>query len=457
MKGGMKTTRRDFLRWMGGGVGAMAWGTFPQPFARRLEAMEPEGDRKLLFLFQMGGNDGINTVIPRGDPEYNAITRPTLFIPEAQALDLGNGFAQLHPRMAPLMEIYDRVGLTGRAGPGNLAVLHRIGYRGQSRSHFDSQQYWQNGVPGDAGLEEGFLYRRLALTTPLADPQNPLVAAALSSAQMVALKGAQPIPNFSRPEQFNVLGNASRAAKFLGQLPGPDGLGSGLLGLYGGAEDAPGRPYRALIHGTGRQLGGTIGALQEAMQSGTYVPENGAVYPTGSLGDKLRLAAMLFKRTEVQVVGLNVGGWDLHSRQGQINGEHGRLLGEVALGFQALHRDLQAQWDRMLLVTMTEFGRTSRENGAQGTDHAESSVMLVAGGGVKGGVYNCDATRWAAGDLFSKSERYVALRTDFRAVFGEIFTGHFGDPTSLLESIMPGYGAAAVADPAGFVPLGFLG
>ena len=105
---------------------------------------------------------------------------------------------------------------------------------------------------------------------------------------------------------------------------------------------------------------------------------------------------------------------------------------------------------------MTEFGRTSRENGSQGTDHADSSVMLLAGGGVNGGVYNCDATTWKAGDMFSKSGRYLARKTDFRAVFGEIFTRHFGDAPALLDEIMPGYTQAASANPATFQPLGFL-
>ena len=165
---------------------------------------------------------------------------------------------------------------------------------------------------------------------------------------------------------------------------------------------------------------------------------------------------MLLKRTPVKVLGLNIGGWDTHTGQGQITGSQANLLNEVALGFRALYRDLQAQWDKLIIVTMTEFGRTSEENGSKGTDHAESSVVFVAGGGVKGGVYNCDATTWKQGDMFSKSGRYLARRTDFRAVFAEIFARHFGDNPALLDEIMPGYSAAAFKAPDTFQYLNFL-
>lgn len=455
----MNMNRRQFLK-----AGLMSCGalglnmTSPMFLQRQLLAADPEADRKLLFIFQRGGNDGINTVIPRGDPDYNSDTRPTLFLPESTALDTGNGFAQLHPRLQPLMEIYNRTALNGAAGPGNLAVLHRIGYYNQSRSHFDSQQYWENGTPGDSALEEGMIYRQIDRTLDLSDPRNSFVAAALSSSQMVSLKGPKPLPNFERPDQFAFAGSSAQVAKFLGKGPqNPGGAdGSGLMGLYGGAPDHHWKDYRPLVHQTGQLLGSTIETLQNAIAAGQYVPENGAAYPTGSFGQKLQQAAMLFKRTPVRVLGMNLGGWDTHTSQGQANGNHGDRLYELALGLQALYRDLQSQWDKLLIVTMTEFGRTSEENGSRGTDHAEASVMFVAGGAVKGGVYNCDASTWQQGDMFSRRGRYLSRRTDFRSVFGEIFTGHFGDDPALLNQIIPGYAAAAEMTPSDFMPLGFL-
>ena len=137
--------RRDFLQ--AAGATAIGFGLHllgPAAWMRRVLADGPN-DAKLIFIFQRGGNDAVNTVIPYGDPEYNATNRPTLYIPRDSAIDLGNEFAGLHPRLAPLMDIYNHPDLNGQAGPGNLAVLHRIGYAGQSQSHFDSQQYWETG------------------------------------------------------------------------------------------------------------------------------------------------------------------------------------------------------------------------------------------------------------------------------------------------------------------------
>jgi uncharacterized protein (DUF1501 family) len=423
---------------------------------RRILAGPAEGSRKLIFIFQRGGNDGVNTVIPRGDPQYSQANRPTLFIDDADALDLGNGFAQLHPALQPMMEIFNSTALNGVAGPGNLAVIHRVGYAGQSQSHFDSQQYWENGVPGNPTLDEGMLYRQIEKTM---DPAtNHVAGISISGSQMVALKGALPLPTISSVDSFSFSGSASKIQKFLGTLPtapvGPDG--KGLLGAYGGPRDLPGRPYRDLVYGTGLVLADSMQIVQDAVSQGAYTPSNGAVYPDDSLGQKLRQVAMLLKRTPVRILGANVGGWDTHTNQGGAQGYHARILGSLAQGFQALYRDLQDQWQDIVVVTMTEFGRTSKENGSRGTDHAYACVVFAAGGGVKGGVYNCDASTWAAGDLFSQSSRYVKRRTDYRAVFGEIFLQHFGDDMATLNQVIPGYSQAAAAQPQDFAPLGFL-
>ena len=139
----MNISRRQFLK-----ASSLAWGALginllsPGVFQRRLLASDMPNDRKLIFIVQNGGNDGLNTLIPTGDSSYNTTARPTLYIPPNHAIDLGNGFAQLHPAMQPIMELYNSTRLNHRMGPGNLAILHRVGYSGQSQSHFDSQQYW---------------------------------------------------------------------------------------------------------------------------------------------------------------------------------------------------------------------------------------------------------------------------------------------------------------------------
>jgi uncharacterized protein (DUF1501 family) len=451
----MSFTRRKFLQ--AGGLTALGLGLnlFNSQDKVLANAMG-EQDTKLVFIFQRGGNDGVNTVIPYGDSEYNTGNRPTLFIPRASAIDLGNDFARLHPRMAPIMEIYDHPDLTGIDGPGNLAIIHRVGYEGQSKSHFNSRQYWENGVPGDPSFEEGMIYRQVALTmNPM---ENNLVAAGMSNSQMVALKGPLPIPTIGNVETFSFSGEPISSIKFIGQSPTiPQGTnGSGLLGAYGGPHDFPGKLYRDLVYGTGLALTNSMNIVQEAVAQGPYMPSGEASYPTGGFGDRLKQIAMLLKRTNARVLGVNIGGWDNHTNQGKINGRHGNLLAQVAQGYRALYRDLQDQWDKLLIVTMTEFGRTSRENGSKGTDHGHACVMFVAGGLVHGGVYNCDASTWSEGDLFSADGRYVERRTDFRAVFGEIFMRHFGDNEDVLEQVIPGYTQAAQKNPGDFEFLNFL-
>ena len=453
----MSWTRREFLR--AGSITALGAGlglAKPGMFGNKALAGRMHSDTKLIFIFQRGGNDGVNTVIPYGDSEYNRSSRPSLFIPRAGAIDLGNDFARLHPRMAAMMEIYNHPALTGVDGPGNLAILHRIGYKGQSKSHFNSRQYWENGVPGDPSFEEGMIYRQVALKmNPL---ENNLVAAAMSNSQMVALKGPLPIPTIGNVETFSFSGDPAGSIKFIGKSPGmPQGLdGSGLLGAYGGPRDFPDKPYRELVYGTGLALANSMNIVQDAVAQGPYVPSGGANYPGGDFGNRLEQIAMLIKRTNARVLGVNIGGWDTHTNQGRIYGRHGNLLAQVAQGFQALYRDLRDQWNKLLIVTMTEFGRTSKENGGKGTDHGHACVMFVAGGSVRGGVYNCDASTWADGDMFSIKDRYVKRKTDYRAVFGEIFTRHFGDSEDMLETIIPGYTQAALDNPGDFERLNFI-
>jgi len=453
----MSCTRREFLQVggltaLGAGLGFLS----PEISKSRLFANGVDEDTKLVFVFQRGGNDGVNTLIPYGDPEYNVGNRPSLYIPPARAIDLGNGFARLHPSMAAMMEIYNHPDLTGIDGPGNLALIHRAGYAGQSKSHFDSQRYWETGMPGDPTFEEGMIYRQVALTmNPM---ENSLVAAAMSSSRIVALQGPLPIPTIQDPETFTFSGDPVEVSKFIGQLPStPQGLdGCGLLGTYGGPGDFPDKPYRDLVYGTGLALTDAMSIVQDAVAQGPYEPSEGAVYPAGSFGERLAQIAMLLKRTPARVLGVNIGGWDTHTNQGQITGRQANLLRQVAQGYRALFRDLHEQWDKLIVVTMTEFGRTSKENGSAGTDHGHAGVMFVAGGRVRGGVYNCDAATWSEGDLFSDNERYVSRRTDFRAVFGEIFTRHFGDSRDVLEQVIPSYTEAARDNPGDFESLNFL-
>ena len=455
--------RRQFLGKSAQALSSLALsGLFiPRVFNSRALAQNALGanrKKKLIYIFQRGGNDGLNTLIPRGDQNYNTGLRPTLFIPETAGIDTGNGFAQLHPSFAPMMEVYNHTSINGLSGLGNVAMIHRVGYRGQTRSHFDSQQYWENGSPGSPNMNVGMLYRRLDNALDLTSQENPLVAASISGSQLVALRGPKPLPNFERASDFSFPGSAVKKHKFLGRIPNREtgDLGSGFLGAYGAIAPMYMKKHQSLVGGTGVLLGATMETLEQAVAQGTYTPVAGANYPPGRFGSKLMEAAMLMKRTDIQVVGMNIGGWDTHTSQGQQTGSHPLLLQYIAQAVQALSVDLEDQWEDLIVVTLSEFGRTSMENGSRGTDHAEAGVMMLAGGNVNGGIYNCDRTSWEDDAIFQVNGRYLSHRTDYRAIFAEIFTRHFGDSSAALDSIIPGYNDAVRMDADKFKFLDFL-
>lgn len=443
---GMK--RRDFLK-SGAALSALTVGMMPGlPFGgsvcppalqRRLLAGPTDlCDKKLLFIFLTGGMDGINAVIPQGDSSYSTNSRPTLHIPDTSGIDLGNGFAQLHPLLDGMMDIYNA---------GDLALVHRVGYRGQNLSHFSSRQFWQNGTL-DGNLEVGIFNRLIESSASICSDSFP--AAAIYDRLPVALRGPRRVPHFRDPRDYGFHGTTNQVSKLIGQGPSA-GTAGGLLGFYEGTQDFPNKPYRDEIYSAGNALIKTLSIIENVNPS-AYSP--GGQYPGTPFGERARIAAQLFKETPAQIIGIELDGWDTHAKQAHGFDVFCPQLGGV---FRALYHDLQDQWDDLVVMTMSEFGRTSDENGSTGTDHAHASVMFVAGGAVNGGVYNCDATTWSNGDIYSFEGRYLAHRTDFRSVLGEVFRGHFGDSDAVVGTAIPNYSGLASADPLGFTPLGLFG
>ncbi|MEM7166519.1 MAG: DUF1501 domain-containing protein [Planctomycetota bacterium] len=453
--------RRDFVKVGASGLalGALSPMWRPWMMTQKAYAAGPVNPKKLLVIFMRGGNDGVNTVIPQGDTDYNTTTRPTLFIPDTQSLDLGNSFARLHPAMSSLHNLFNL---------GDVALIHRVGYDNQSRSHFSSQQYWETGNPGDASFHEGFLYRYVVDKFDL--DMNPLAAVSLSNKLMEIFSGQEMITHFPAIENFTLdLGPIGGGDKLLGLLPDnavdPPSIGSGMLGWYGQSQGSHG--HDALIKEAGVSMGLALNTLQaQGVDPSTYVPAPGAVYPddTNPAGfpaasfpffQKIRDAAILLKNTDLRIAGVELDGFDTHAGQGAANGAQAALLSYVSHAIEALSIDLASTWDDTLVVTLSEFGRTSEENGSVGTDHGESSCMVVAGGGVNGGVYNCDPLTWPTGSLFSTGNgRYVERVTDFRAVFGEILNKFYSVPIPELDEVFPGYSTYA-GDPT-FNFLNFL-
>ncbi|MBI4605348.1 MAG: DUF1501 domain-containing protein [Planctomycetes bacterium] len=457
--------RRKFLHWSAASLTALGLCGMP-PFLRRALAGPLTSGKKLLFIFLRGGIDAVQAVIPYGDtgiPGQGKKTylqaRPTLGVDPAAAHDL-NGFVSLHPAMQDaaeadgprLADIFHGT-LDGRGK--HLAVLHRIGYESQNRSHFSSQQFWENGVPGAATLEAGVFNRYL---TEYLEQGNPLPGATVNGNQMVIMKGPTQLPVLRSINDYALPANVP-----LGTPPSPPNvLGTGLRGAYGQTTYNPAIPYNPLTYSTGVALLDSLRFFEENVRSVPYAPEPEAVPYYAAIADRgfagfLQDAARLLKQVpQLQITGVNQNGYDTHGGE---DGAFPRLVGDLALALTALYLDLKPIWDDTVVVTMSEFGRTSEENGNRGTDHGESTVMFVLGGPVAGGVYNADPSRWSSGDLFSTANgRYVAHRTDFRSVYADLIRKHLGDPAGRIDAVIPGTTALEAQNANGyFSSLGFLG
>lgn len=375
------------------------------------------GKRKtLIAIFQRGAVDGLNVVVPLGEANYYEL-RPSIAIPKTEAINL-DGFFGLHPSMSAFKPLWDSK---------RLAIVHASGSPDNTRSHFDAQDYMESATPGVKSTSDGWLNRYLRSN----QDSEPSLFRAVSMTKTMprVLQGRAPAVAMSNLSDF-----AIRAGK-------------SSENLQGGFEAIYARETKDSLAGMGRETFEAVNYLKKANPA-QYQPENGAQYPRNQFGTSLLQIAQLIKAgVGLEVAFTDIGGWDTHVNQGNSRGQLANLLTQFSSGIAALNQDLGQRMDDVVVLTMSEFGRTVRENGNRGTDHGHANAMLVLGNGVKGGkVYG----QWPG----LKSEqlyegRDLALTTDFRDVFGEIATRHLGSTD--VKSVFPGYGLS----PSKFK--GFLG
>ncbi len=481
--------------------------------------------KKLFFIWLRGANDSLNSVIPILDDAY-APSRPDLkIIPSGnegatgaayfpassndpasldfgtyhytQALPLGNGFAALHPSLKFLAQVYNA---------GDLALVHRVAYPNQSRSHFDSQNYWENGNPNNGLSKDGIFYRTI-LESGLANTA-PLTGVSIQSALPLILRGSDAaMTNLTDPTRYNLLAVPSPAADAKSDAalfaangyPFPAKKSRELLGLQ----------YENLQKTLGLFSGIDFNEDPTTQGSGNYYrddeitdndlpwanatpnpklgdPNRGYyLFPTtnaknggwlrpggGPAGNKyvvqpnmesffknLKAAALVLNKTDAIIAGTEIGGFDTHKAQGTLNGQHPYLNRAIGWSMYALRKYFtlyadKTAWDNVVVVTLSEFGRTTIQNSDLGTDHAEAGVMFIGGGKIKGynklggslsGVFNCgpsDPIPWqtgTSGSMFGVSGRYLQRATDYRSVLGEIIRKHLGATQGQLNRIIPGY------------------
>ncbi len=519
------TNRREFLSLAGkaGMAAALASVCNVPGFLKRAMAEGTIGSgKKVLFIWLRGANDALNSVIPVQDTAY-ATSRPNVRIPTDAgtnyatsgipcdyplagagstygtfpfAVRLGNGFAALHPSLKFLAPVYNA---------GDLALIHRVGYPKQSRSHFDSQNYWENGNPNNNLSKDGIFYRTI-IQSGLAG-QGVTGVSIQSSLPLILRGSAAALTNLTDPERYDVFGVPSTAS------PGSNTKATNAI-TQANSYTFTAKQNRELLYNQYQSLSATLqefGAINFTEAGNTYqddlktdgdntwLPINAQsqsigdpakgyfLFPTSAdknggwrrpdasiTGNKyvvdpshqsffynLKAAALVLNHTSAIIAGTEIGGFDTHQNQvtpgNSVAGAHANLQRVIGWAMYGLRKYFsnhanQASWDNMVVVTLSEFGRTSRENNDFGTDHAEGNVMWVAGGGVKGygagnpsGVFNCapgDTIPWVTGNsgsMFGVSGSYLKRTTDFRSVLGEIIRKHLGATQNQLNSIIPGY------------------
>ena len=364
-------------------------------------------NRRLVVIFQRGAADGLNIVVPYREKNYYAM-RPSISIPQNQVLDL-DGFFGLHPSLALFKPLYDQ---------GHLAVVHAAGSPDMSRSHFDAQDYMESGTPGLKATQDGWLNRALqAEDLRHRDPHTAFRALALSSEVPLTLAGKIPAIALNNVNGFAVGGRG----------PAPSPAANAFEAMYGDSGDR-------IFHAAGDETFEAVKMLRAANPA-QYTPGPGVEYPSSDFGNNMRQIAQLLKANlGVEAAFTDIQGWDTHHNQGGAEGQLSNRLRDFSAAIAGFWRDLGDNAENVTLVTMSEFGRTARENGTGGTDHGHANAMFVLGGNVKGGkVYG----RWPGLDDHQLNEgRDLALTTDYRQVLGEVVNKTLG--ANNYELVFPG-------------------
>lgn len=410
----LRFSRRYFLKQ--GGVAMVGLSAMPAFLQRAVAATPMPNKKQFVVLFQRGAADGLNIVVPFAEPNYYRM-RPTIAIPAPRpgtgdtVVDL-DGFFGLHPGLAALSPLFHK---------NQLAIVHAAGSPDPTRSHFDAQDYMESGTPGVKATEDGWLDR--AIGTVPEEHASPFRAVAMGPNLPRMLQGSTGAVAIPDLRQFKVQPQSAAMANV----------------AEGGFEAMYSQSVDHALHGTGAETFEAIDLLRK-IDTTKYPPENGADYPKSAVGQRLQQIGVMIKANiGAEVLFLDCGGWDNHVNEGGAQGQLANLLKDLGQSLAAFHQDMGDRMADVVVVTMSEFGRTAKENGNRGTDHGHANCMFVMGGDVKGGrVYG---TWPGLADHQLNEGRDLALTTDFRTVVGEILNKHLG--VKDLGPVFPGFDASS--------------
>jgi len=406
----MAISRRVFVK--SGGLALVSLGLDPLFLARAAYATPRDGSAErplLVCIFQRGAVDGLSVVIPHGDAAYYS-ERPRIAVRSSDLVDLDGHFG-LHPALAPLKPLWDNK---------SLALVPAVGSPDATRSHFDAQDYMESGTPGVKVTSDGWLNRYCQHCRE--HETTPFRAAAFGAELPRILAGSAPALAIPDLQAFGRTGGGGRRD---GRT---DTITRAFEEMYAGSSTG-------LISSSAQEAFEAVRMLREANPT-QYTPDNGAAYPQGRFGHTmLQLAQLIKANVGLEIAFADVSGWDTHVNQGAAEGQLANRLREFGAGLAAFAQDMGERMRHIVVLTMSEFGRTVRENGSGGTDHGHGTAMLVMGGPVSGGRI---AGRWPGLDSGVRYEgRDVPVTTDFRDLFSEILVRHCGAPD--VQPVFPGF------------------
>lgn len=402
-------TRRGFLKGLGAGIIGVSQSLFPS-WMPRLVFSPPhqQANRDILVVvFQRGGMDGLNAVIPFGEGKGYFDRRPTLAIPEPGSADKSgidiDGFFGFHPVLASMKEVYD---------DGRLAVIHAAGLPLKTRSHFGAMAHMEKGTSGSGGVSTGWVNRYLQATASQQD--SPMRAVGMGSMLQTSLLGQASVVTLESIANFHLKGAPNHL----------NALRQKLSAIYT-TDDVVG------------ERAGEVFAIIDLLKKtnpSSYPPSNGAVYPLTPFGMGMKQVAQLIKAgVGLEVACVDIGGWDTHAYQGGVQGNFATYLSDFGNGMSAFYTDLHDYMNNITVVTMSEFGRRVEENFSAGTDHGRGNCMFIMGGGATSGVY----TNWPTLAEEALDDGDLAVTMDYRDVLSEILTKRLN--VADAQPLFPGY------------------
>jgi uncharacterized protein (DUF1501 family) len=393
--------RREFLR---AATLAASGAILVGPHAWAHSSAAVKNNKRMVVVLLRGAVDGLNVVVPYGDSNYYE-NRPSIAIPrsgEDALLDLDGHFG-LNPTLASLIPAWQE---------GTLAFIHSCGSPDPTRSHFDAQDYIESGTPGIKSTPDGWMNRTLEA---LPAPHSPTEALSLGAILPRIFSGSMPVANIP----------VGRGAARPMPLDNPR-IEAAFDQLYNGTDPLS-KTYRE-----GRI---TRQKLLSELKEDMTEADNGAPGPDGFPNDAAKLAWLIQRDSSVRLAFISLGGWDTHIGQGSVTGNLANHLKPLGQGLASFKQRLGPAYDDTVILVLSEFGRTVRENGNGGTDHGHGNVMWVMGGPVRGRrVYG----KWlglAPGDLYQ--QRDLAVTTDFREPIAQVLRLHLGLSEMAIERIFP--------------------